>query len=472
MPSLIEKALAAKRESKHIEFKEGFDPSSGHDWCESIKDIVALANSGGGILIFGLTSRGAPIERPIGIAGTDPADISNRLRNYVGSVELLFEIVELAKEGHQLIGLLIQPAPLPIVFVKPGTYADGKGGQKTAFSQGTIYFRHGAKSEPGSSDDVREVFERQLESVRRAWTKSVRRVIEAPPGIQLVPVATVTRGHNVALASQIQIVKDREAVPVRLTRDKEIASGTFIHEEISDGIFDEINNVLDANRALAKGTGQFLLGQQVYYRVYAERQHVKQPEDDVRMLLHSALAMYAPSSYWLLALTDEIGAQILAHLYLHPVSPQVHALLRFATLFGKDFSAWLFARWRAQWGRHPQPPKYYWAFKEMFEAGAGDARLVATRMRASSTLVFPRTTPVTAAELVAAPETAAALLSKACMGAFENRSDAGLYRTLSRHLDCYAYGPAVMARGAALGAALQKVIGDRKSMHVDEGSSE
>jgi predicted HTH transcriptional regulator len=127
MPNLIEKALTAKRESKHIEFKEGFDPALGQDWCETIKDIVAIANSGGGILVFGLTSRGVPVDRPIGIAGIDPADISNRIRAYVGSVELSFEIVELAKHDHQLIGLLVEPAPLPIVFTRPGTYADGKG---------------------------------------------------------------------------------------------------------------------------------------------------------------------------------------------------------------------------------------------------------------------------------------------------------------------------------------------------------
>lgn len=42
------KALTAKRESKHIEFKEGFNPSEARDWCEIIKDIVAMANSGGG----------------------------------------------------------------------------------------------------------------------------------------------------------------------------------------------------------------------------------------------------------------------------------------------------------------------------------------------------------------------------------------------------------------------------------------
>lgn len=470
MPSLLDKALAAKRESKHIEFKEEFDPASGHDWCESIKDIVAIANSGGGILVFGLTSRGLPVGRPIGIAAIDPADVGNRIRTYVGSVELSFEIVELDKGGHQLIGLLIQPAPLPIVFLKPGTYADGKGGQKTAFGQGTVYFRHGAKSEPGSSDDIRQVFERQLESVRRAWTKSVRRVIEAPPGTQLVPVATVGRDGSVTLASKVQVVKESGAVPVRLTRDTEIASGTFIHEEVSEGIFDEINNVLDANRALARGRDVFLLGHEVYYRIYAERQHIKQPEAEVRLLFSSGFTLYAPCAYWLLALPNDLAAEILVEAYLHPINPQVHALLRFAILLGVDFSAWLDGRWRAKWDKHPQPPKFYWTFKEMCENPSVDPRLIATRMRPTSAIVVPGEPTVTPAELLAAPERAATLLSKACIGAFENRSDASAYRSLARNLDCYAYGPAVMARGQALGGAIQRLIGDRKSGDVLEPS--
>jgi len=48
MPDLIQKALTAKRESKSVEFKETFDPTSPGDWCEVVKDIVAIANSGGG----------------------------------------------------------------------------------------------------------------------------------------------------------------------------------------------------------------------------------------------------------------------------------------------------------------------------------------------------------------------------------------------------------------------------------------
>ena len=56
---------------------------------------------------------------------------------------------------------------------------------------------------------------------------------------------------------------------VRLTRDTTLSSGSFVHEEVSDGIFDEINNVVDANRILARGQKNFFLGQRVYYRIYA-----------------------------------------------------------------------------------------------------------------------------------------------------------------------------------------------------------
>jgi hypothetical protein len=272
------------------------------------------------------------------------------------------------------------------------------------------------------------------------------------------------------LASKVQIVKDGGAIPVRLTREKEIASGTFLHEEVSEGIFDEINNVLDANRVLGRGKDVFLLGHEIYYRIYAERQHVKQPEVEIKLLFRSGFRIYAPSAYWLLSLPDDMAAEILVDGYLHPINPQIHTLLRFATLFGLDFSAWLCGRWQAKWGRHPQPPKFYWTFKEMCEKASGDPRLVATRMRPTSAIEVPGEPAVTAAELMATPERAAALLSKACMGAFENRSDAAAYRRLARNLDCYAYGPAVMARGRALGGVLRKVIGDRKSGDILESA--
>jgi len=167
MPDLIQKALTSKRESKHIEFKRGFDPNSPQDWCEVIKDIVAIANSGGGVIVFGLDNVGTPTGAPIdAIIRIDPADIGNKIAKYTGPVDLEFEIRELKKHGRELIAFVIQGSSIPLVFEKPGTYDAGSGKQRTAFSVGTVYFRHGSKSEPGSSNDIRLVIERQLESIK------------------------------------------------------------------------------------------------------------------------------------------------------------------------------------------------------------------------------------------------------------------------------------------------------------------
>jgi predicted HTH transcriptional regulator len=112
---LVRKGLNAKRESKKVEFKQGFDPRSDRDWCEIVKDVVAIANSGGGIIIFGLNSTGTPTSQSVDdIARLDPADIANKLAKYTESADLDFEVCELSKEGHKLVAFLIRAAPTPL----------------------------------------------------------------------------------------------------------------------------------------------------------------------------------------------------------------------------------------------------------------------------------------------------------------------------------------------------------------------
>ena len=41
-------------ESGSVDFKASFDPKSTQDWCELIKDIIAMTNSGGGTIIIGV----------------------------------------------------------------------------------------------------------------------------------------------------------------------------------------------------------------------------------------------------------------------------------------------------------------------------------------------------------------------------------------------------------------------------------
>jgi len=44
----------------------------------------------------------------------------------------------------------VSASRIPIVFTAHGRYGVAGGGQKSAFCQGAVYFRHGAKSEPGT----------------------------------------------------------------------------------------------------------------------------------------------------------------------------------------------------------------------------------------------------------------------------------------------------------------------------------
>jgi hypothetical protein len=470
MPDLIQKALHAKRETKQIEFKEGFDPSSPQDWCELIKDIVAIANSGGGIILFGVDSVGKVSGTPVQpIASLDPADIANKISKYTGSAELELEIREVRKRRRELVAFVIQAVSIPIVFAKPGTYDIGSGKQRSAFSVGTVYFRHGAKSEPGNTDDIRRAIERQLDLIRNSWIKGVRKVVEAPQGSQIVTVLTSAPLKGSSLSTtKIRAVTDPNAAPIHLTRDETKASGIFVHEEVSKGIFDEINNVIDANEVLAKGKRDFFLGQPVYYRIYAERYHVKQGEAGLALLLHSGTSkFYAPGLYWVLGLPEKLTAQVFSKLYLEPKTPHIQSLIRMAILLGQDFSTWLFDKWNQKWNKHPQPPSFYWTLKDMNgNLGKIDPRIIAARTTYTAQIGLWEERSVAVKELLDKPDEAVTHLSETCVRIFKGAS---YLRAAARSLDYFAYGLEIGKRAKTLTKALIREIGEQKSGDFTEG---
>lgn len=186
---LLQKAKTAIRESKYIDFKEEFDVNSNRDWCEIIKDIAAMANSGGGAILVGIKNDGKPSGFDVTpLLQLDSAKISDKLYRYTGENVSDVDIIEARRNRHK-IAVLYVPGGQPLVFTQPGTYDIGSGKQKTAFGKGTVYFRHGAKSEPGNTNDIKKVIERELESVRKSWLSKVRKVMQAPKGyhVQMLP---------------------------------------------------------------------------------------------------------------------------------------------------------------------------------------------------------------------------------------------------------------------------------------------
>jgi hypothetical protein len=358
-----------------------------------------------------------------------------------------------------LSAFIIQPAATLLALGIPGAYVDGAGKQKAAFAKGTVYFRHGAKSEPGTTEDIRTTFERRFNQLRNSWLKHVKRVVKAPSGSQFVVQSPTDRPASLQ-SGAVRVVNDPKAIPVTLTRDPSKGGGTYLREEVSEGIFDEINNVVDANRILARGQARFFLGFPVYYRVYAERRLIRQSSDQMYPLYHAAASeFYAPNLFWALEMDAEMVARDMVALYLSPKSPQIHWMMRMAVLLGKDFSNWLYEKWDRKWRAYSQPPGFYFTFGRIVgDVGGSDLRLLAARSAPTARISVPGQPDATCSELLERPNTAEALLSSACSAVFEGNPQ---LRDTARTLDYFAHGLGIIGRAKEFAEAVIESIGSQ-----------
>jgi hypothetical protein len=197
-------------ESACLDFKESFDPQSKGDWCELIKDMIAMSNSGGGLIIVGVNDDGThAVNSDVGpLLAVDPADVTNKIHSYTSQHFADFEIVPDIRCEKPVAVIDVKASEIPIVFTAHGGYEGPGGKQKAAFVKGSVYFRHGAKSEPGTTDDLRDAIDRRLEQVKGFWLDGIGKIMTAPAGSE---VQVIQRA--------IMLTNSEEATPVRLTAD-------------------------------------------------------------------------------------------------------------------------------------------------------------------------------------------------------------------------------------------------------------
>ncbi len=205
----LQQALAAVRETRTVEFKESFDPADRRSLCETLKDILALANSSGGVIVVGVDNIGCPVGGDVKpLLDADPADLMNKITAFTGRDFDALVIRSHNKGGKLIATIEVGEASTPLVPIRPGTFEREPGKQTTAFSVGVVYVRHGAKSEPGTSNDLERIVERRLREIRSFWLSGVRRVVSAP------------RDAVVIVTSRpVRVADAPGAVPVRVTTD-------------------------------------------------------------------------------------------------------------------------------------------------------------------------------------------------------------------------------------------------------------
>ena len=187
LEDILSKALAAASEKETFAFKRDFSPTA-EGWIGLVKEIAALANSGGGVIVFGVDDRGAPSDAgPGSMLDLDPAAVAEQFQKYTG-VKIGVERRAVEKNGQRLAALMVPEADYPIPFVQPGAFSapaekrEAGIHQLTEFGRGTVYFRHGNKSELAEHADFVKFFDRVLERKRQVWLEGIRQVVEAPAG--------------------------------------------------------------------------------------------------------------------------------------------------------------------------------------------------------------------------------------------------------------------------------------------------
>jgi hypothetical protein len=175
----LSRAENASRSSKRVALRDTVD------YVELVRDIAAMANSGGGVIVLD------------GIAGVDEELIHERLEQYAEPEFEGFTVEPLTRNGRPSTAVVVDEVRnTPLVFVQQGRYRDPDGVEHVAFARGGLYFRHGAKSDPATGQDVRDFIRRQLEATRTQWLANIRQVMHAPDGAEVAVIETAERDEE------------------------------------------------------------------------------------------------------------------------------------------------------------------------------------------------------------------------------------------------------------------------------------
>ena len=220
LSTLPERAAAATRSSKRVQLVGSVV------WVELVRDIAAMANTGGGVIV---------------VEGTDFDEemLHEQVERYVEPEFEALEVREVSRASGAATAIVVDGvAGGPLVFSESGRGRDG-----IAFTRGAVFFRHGAKSEPARGEDVRDFIRRQLDEIREQWLRNIRAVMHAPGGAEIAVVETAER--------------DEEGRPrlIRLTTDPSAPLYGQIDPDLSHPyrqkeVITEVNKRLDGTRSV------------------------------------------------------------------------------------------------------------------------------------------------------------------------------------------------------------------------------
>ncbi len=207
------KALGARRQSKHVAFRASFDPTSDRQWCELVRDLVAMANTDGGALVLGLDDAGAAVGvDPAIFRALDRSSVTERVRHLTGYDLPELTVRRAEKDTRPVLALVVERASVPIPFTRAC--------ETPAISPGTVFVRRGRRSVSATRRDLEAAIEHRLDEERRTWRSRVAEVIRIPASVHVSAAAAKGVGDVKQVtepgAPGIRIVDQADAPAYRL----------------------------------------------------------------------------------------------------------------------------------------------------------------------------------------------------------------------------------------------------------------
>lgn len=202
-------------ECVHFDQKRGFAPGP-REWAELAKDVASMANSGGGVLLFGIEDDGTRVGLDTSLLGLlDPAKVVDQLRRKAPAAAVASTYHEVSYYRKTYGALVVQPLRVPLVFDTEWGYNDDTGRHRIVIHPGVLYVRTPGKSAPALQSDLREVWQRSVDIASEQLMARIERVASLPPDSELIVTADEPPGRGYVLVSS------GEGRPVQITDDPE-----------------------------------------------------------------------------------------------------------------------------------------------------------------------------------------------------------------------------------------------------------
>ena len=167
----------------NVRFRESVDFSAPEQRLQLIRDVVAIANAGGGLVVVGARADGTDVgigpERALQLA---PGEVRAAVDGYITPDELVLVTTNRSLEsGRVVVEIEVPPAnEPPLVLARSGEFEAADGQTRTVFAAHSVYVRRSGRVQLARRDDYRAWRAEAERRTRDQVLERLRLVVDAP----------------------------------------------------------------------------------------------------------------------------------------------------------------------------------------------------------------------------------------------------------------------------------------------------